>query len=458
MSPDKDSPRTRLHRERKKIKGESDGEYEPYDLPSDLARRLLDLSHALDEDNPRETYYAANGEKKSYAAGTVYQYLHMLIRWRELDGIDYLDTTAHEINELAADMDTGMHSESPDGGYSRQTVNKFFCAVKAFYRYHDDPGVDPEEIDMFKKANSPAYDDRDMFTRQEINELRDVMDNPRHRALLEMLIYTGQRIRAILTLRVKDFDLEGGYFYLNEDAAGLKGATKRGRKRPLFGARKYVQEWLEYHPRGDEPEAWVFVGDPKNPRVDLDNPLTERSVRRILQNAADEAGLDKSANPHKFRHYFVTVMKRDYNMEDDTVKFLLGHGEQSNVMNTTYKHIKNEDYIRAAEEVLGQKEPEERNSFTPPYCFVCGETLQPKWKSCPSCGEVYAPDAEKSKGDIEEAMFESAVAAESEEEQAALGTVRKWFRENPDKAAEFIITALERDEFPDQPERERSAR
>jgi integrase len=338
---------------------------------------LLELADALDKENPRTKYVDPDGERAEYASGTVYQYINIIKRWYDLTEFDFLTAVAPDINTLAADMDTGDHPESPDGGYSRQTVNKFLSASKAFYHYHDDLEPAHDEIEMFKKKSEPAYDSRDMFTREEVNELRDAMGNPRHRALLEMLIFTGQRIRAIQTLRVKDFDLDGGYYYLNNEVEGLKGATKRGRKRPLFGAREYVRDWLDYHPRSDDPDAWVFVGDPSNPQVDLENPINKRSIVRILKNAAEEAGIEKSVSPHKFRHYFVTVMKRDYDMNDDTIKFLLGHAESSNVMNTTYKHVKNEDYIEKAEVATGAKEPDNTNPHTPPSCPVCGEVLEP---------------------------------------------------------------------------------
>lgn len=416
------------------------------EIPREMADRILDLSNALDDAYPGKKLVKETGIVEKYAPGTVFQYIHTLKRWYVLDGIDYLTANSSEVNRLARKMDTGRHPEAPDGGYSRQTVNKFLCAAKAFYDYHQDLDIPRSEVEMFKKTSRPAYDDQDMFTRDEINALRDAVPDVRRRALLEMLIYTGQRIRALLTLRIKDIDATNGYFYLNEDADGLKGATKRGRKRPLFGARKYVRDWIQHHPLKDDPEAFVFIGDPSNHQTKTDKPLTERSARRILQRARDEAGIETSVSPHKFRHYFVSVMSNDYGLDDNNIKFLMGHAKNSNVMNTTYKHIKSDDYINRAEAALGYKRPETRNSFVPEDCRVCGEDLEEDWKSCPNCGEVYAPDAEATKHQITEAMFESALETSNPEEQQALQVVQQWIEDHPGDAAEVLSEAMMNEE------------
>lgn len=432
-----EDPERRLERERNTLlERKETGEMDP-----ELVDRLLDLADAINKDYPGKKYVKPDGERAEYTPQTVYQYLWILKRWHDLDGIDYLTATADDVNRLGTQMDTGRHPNGKDDGYARQTTNKFFCATKAFYGYHQDLGVDRADIEMFTKANNPAYDEQDMFTREEIEALRNVMTNPRDRALLEMFIYTGQRIRALLTLRIKDLEVENGYFYLNDTASGLKGADKRGRKRPLFGARKYVRDWLSYHPRTDNPDEYVFIGDPSNPQTKEGQAIGARSVRRLLKQAGEEAGVD-DVKPHKFRHYFVSVMSNDYGIDDDTIKFLLGHNENSNVMNTTYKHITSEDYIQRAEEVVSGKKEETRNSFVPAVCAVCEESLQPDWKSCPACGEVYAPDAQASQQKFTESLFESAVEVSNPEQQQAVKILKRWISENPGQAAEVLSESM----------------
>ncbi|QCC48135.1 tyrosine-type recombinase/integrase [Halobellus limi] len=415
-------------------------------LDRELARRLIELAAALDGENPKHKYIAPNGERKEYSPGTIYQYLHVLVRWHDLDGIDYLNTTAKEINDLAADMDTGLHPESPDGGYSRQTVNKFLCAAKAFYHYHSDLGIAHGEVDMFKKANRPAYDDRDMFTREEINALRDAMPDTRWRALLEMMIFTGQRIHAIMTLRIKDIDVNEGVFYLNDDEYGLKGADKRGLKRPLLGARAYVRDWLQYHPRKDDPEAPVFIGDPSNAHTKFDQPMNTSSIRRGLRKAAEKAGIKKDVKPHKMRHYFVTVMKRDHGLDDDTIKFLLGHAKDSNVMSTTYQHISADDYVKSAEAAFGIGDDDDGSPVVPELCPTCGRTLKSTDKACSNCGELITPDAQATKRQVKEMMFDAGISGNlSKDELKALKTAREKLDDDEAETLIDIIDGLQAD-------------
>lgn len=438
MSAGSDNPRYKLNRKREELKkGRESGE-----INSEFATKLIELSNALDEEYPRTRYRNPDGEHQTSSPQTIYQYIYILQRWHNYADFDYITATADEVNELAAMMDTGDHPGCPiDDGYARQTVNKFLSAAKKFYHFHDDLDPGHEDIEIFKKTNEPAYDARDLFTPEEIQALRDACDRLRYRALLEMLIYTGQRIRAIQTLRVKDIDADEGYFYLNDNSEGLKDADSRGKKRPLFGARQPMRDWLEYHPRSDDPEAPVFIGDPNNPHSKLDQPMSKRSIRRILARLADDAGISKEANPHKFRHYFVTVMKRDHDLDDSTIKFLLGHNEDSNVMNTTYKHITGDDYIERAEKALGYKEEEEAVTIAPPVCYVCGEQLERHWKSCPNCGEVYSPKANETREEIEESIFNSAVEADKWEGKD-MERIREEFKDGPQEFVDKIIEAM----------------
>lgn len=86
-------------------------------------------------------------------------------------------------------------------------------------------GPEKEEFVMLSSEKT-SVDERDMFTKADVKALRGACDHPRNRALLEMLIYCGQRINALLTLRIKDIpktedgSLEG-VFYLNPDSGGL---------------------------------------------------------------------------------------------------------------------------------------------------------------------------------------------------------------------------------------------
>lgn len=389
------TPRDRLERELRRIEDNAIDNV----FSEELADRLQEFASALDSETVRNKFIDADGNVRTYEPRSIEAYLQCL-RLSAERGLDLLDTNADSINDF-------FDGEHDDRGLSKTTLARYQSAARAFYRYYD-LGVDPDAIRVFSERSPPKHDERDMFEAEEVDALRDACDRPRDRAFLEMLIYTGQRITAIRTLRVKDVDVDAGHIYLNDEADGLKGALERGRKRPLFGARKYVRDWLQYHPRKDDPDAPLFVGDPNHWKTKLDEPWSEPGVRKHLKRIAERAGVDKPVNPHNFRHYFVTVMKRDYQLDNDTLRMLLGTAVDSDVLLTTYSHVTNSDYVEHAETALGYRDEDDRDSpMTPDTCPTCGEILDSHWKRCPACNEVFAPELKQLEAQLAESRNEA---------------------------------------------------
>lgn len=421
------TPRDRLNREKNKVESLA----EDGTISEECKDALLEYADALDSDKVRHKYRDAEGETKEYAARSVERYLQCLRICGE-SGFDLLDTTAEEFNDLI----DRMHD---DKGKSKVTLSGYQVAAEKFYRYHN-LGVDPAEINIYKERSEPRYDETDMFTEEEVEALRnacgETKNTMRNRALLELLIFTGQRIRALVTLRIGDVELNPpgadnhGYIYLNDDydreqGGGLKGATVRGRKRPMFGATKYVRDWIEYHPHGDDPDAWLFIGDPSHWKTDPNDHWAKVSADQVLRRIGEYADVDKPVNAHNFRHYCATVLYRDYDLDRDTIRMLFGHVEGSNALEETYSHLFDEDYIRKAEEALGYREQEERSPFTPETCPTCGELLEEHWRQCPNCQEVFGPsdDFEESVADARERATEAAIESTDPEEIEAIKAI-----------------------------------
>ena len=321
---------------------------------------------------------------------------------------------------------------------AKQTVRQRQAAAIGFYRYHDFGDIDPDNIPLTDKGDT-SVDERDMFTKKEVNELRKACSNTRDRCLLELLLYTGQRIRAIQTLRLKDIVLEENIYYLNTDELGLKGAEKSGKKRPLLGATKAVREWMKNHPTG-EPDDYLITSLPSatnsKPKGQY---LSSPAIWSRLKKIADDAGVDKPNNAHNFRHYFVTVCHREYDMDPSTIKHLIGHSSDSVVMEETYSHLTDEDHInhaRKAAEGVGKEPKEDKGSLTPEVCPTCDENLPPDAKACSSCGMVFTPDAKSTQDQIQEDMYEDKGEAEGEEE-SALDQFKNLIEENPELIEEI---------------------
>jgi site-specific recombinase XerD len=366
---------------------------------------IAELMDALDPDQLTTTFVNEDSETETKSTNTLRTYVYGLKRVGEVSDTRLVDMDATDVNELMGALREGRvdHPNAQSDGYSKSYLKPWQAALRAFYRYHEDMGVTSNEIVIFTQDKT-TVDDRDMYTQEEIEALRSAVDNARDKCMLELFLNTGQRIRAIQTLRIKDVHPnEGstGVYYLNTDAEGLKGAEQNGSKRPLLGAKRAVYDWLQYHPKSDDPEAYLITPRREHAWATPGEQLSQSTIRKTLKKLADKAEVTKPPNPHNFRHYFVTTCKRHYGMDDSTIKHLIGHGEGSQVMETTYSHLTDEDMNKDAEVSFGAREEEEESPFTPPVCPTCSNTLEPNAKACGGCGTVFAPNAKAAQDEIE---------------------------------------------------------
>lgn len=370
--------------------------------------RILQLTAAFDEEDMTESL-PNNGEYANDTKGkkpnTLRYWTQSLKRIAERLDVPLTEADADSINQLMTDMRSGTHPDVKDSGLANNSIRNYQGCVRRFYRYHTDLDVDPNDIALIS-GDDTHVDDRDMLTKEEIDTIREAATHPRDLAIFDLLIYTGQRNTAIRSLRIRDIDLEEGVYYLNTNADGLKGADENGTKRPLLGAVGSLREWLRYHPDSDNPDAYLITGKPRYTATDTETMVSRNTLQYAMKQLKKKAEIDKPMYPHSIRHNFVTIAKREYRMDDATVKHLIGHSPDSNVMETTYSHLSDEDHIRAAEEAAGIRDPEQESSLTPDVCH-CGEPLPAGAKACPRCGTAYTPDAKSTQKQVQQDMKET---------------------------------------------------
>ena len=376
------------------------------------ADRILEWIAAYDPEDmttavPTTGEYSTDTQTKK--ASTLKGYIAAINRaakrLQEGYGLSLSEADADDINRYMSDIRSGEHPSVGDSGLANNTIRNAQGYIRKFYRYHDDLGVDAEKITLIS-GDDTHVDDRDMLTGEEIKRVREAAEHPRDLAIFDLLIYTGQRNTAVRSLRIKDIDLENGVYYLNSDVDGLKGADENGKKRPLLGSVGSIREWLRYHPEPDNPDAYLITAKPRYSNPTPETMVSRNTIRYAVINLQKKAEIDKPMNPHSIRHNFVTIAKRDYKMDDSTVKHLIGHAPDSSVMERTYSHLSDEDHIRSAEAAAGIREPDDESTLSPDICH-CGEPLPGNAKACPRCGTVYAPDAQAAKETVEDSLKES---------------------------------------------------
>jgi integrase len=402
--------------------GETDKEY------------IIEFLDAKDPEEPRVT----DPHDTTKSDGTLYGYAYGLKRVCDLADFQITSGDVEQLNELLSQIKRGNVDGVKDEGLTKGTVANYQKALRKFYGYHSDLGVDKEDVFLYT-TEKKAVDERDIFEKEDIQAIRDACEDDRDRALVDMLLYTGQRISAILNLRIKDIDLEEGVFYLNEEAGDLKGADG---KKPLLYAESAVRDWLRSHPVKDDPEARLICQKmPNAGKYDYEqgSTLDKSSVYRALNKIGERAGVDKPMNPHNFRHTFVTIAARDYDMDFDTIKRIIGHEPDSNVMESTYAHLTDDDVIDQAKDDMGIEEKEEESPLTPDVCDNCGEPIPiDDAKACPSCGIAFTPDARQTKDKMQGKVREQKEQAETLEEYRDADAIAQALDDDPKLAAELM--------------------
>lgn len=380
--------------------GKIDSEKSAFVNPQN-AKAIKQMAAAYSEDNLMEN--PPDGETTN-AASTITNYAQKCRRTAY--ALDLQDTTLLEIKEFLQSNRDGTNERVKTGGLSNGTLRLYSLALRKFYKVHPQDGLDEEAIPV-PKQESTSVDPDDMLTRDEIQELRASATNSRDLAMFDFLLYTGQRISAMVTLQIKHLDLDEGRFSLNGEAEGLKGANEHGKWRDLLLSQASIRQWLQTgHPCPNDPEAHVFTAFEGYDFSETGSQLAQSSVWDALNRMKQRTDIDKPLNPHALRHNFVTVALRR-KMPESAIKHQLGHSPDSRVMESTYAHLKDSDHIKAAREAFGLEVENPDNELAPDACPRCGHNPAPQAILCQICGLSFSPDAKDTEADVKEDLHES---------------------------------------------------
>lgn len=300
-------------------------------------------------------------------------------------GLELLDSDADTVNAFMRDLVTEPDKRRSglvdyDGSISKPSAKSWQSALIAFYRFctepgqaGDRPGVAVEwpadDIIMFTARSDPKHDEGDMPRQADLDAMREACLNSqntrRDRAFLEVAAGTGQRVYALVTLRVGDVDLDGDvpHVLLNPEIAGDgdKGAIEEtGRWKPIVSDPAPIREWIRNHPLRDSdtraehgaPDAfedcYLFVGSLKQRSTDASDHWGAEAARDMLnRRKSDTAGLpgettvDVPVNPHNWRHYAYTK-SQDLPIDESTRRKVFGWAPGSDTGQTVYGHKENE--------------------------------------------------------------------------------------------------------------------
>jgi len=267
--------------------------------------------------------------------------------------------------------------------YADWTKCDLRLALRRFYRWLRQNGRTQLDLSWIRLGN-PAKKrklPRDMPSPQDVKAMITATSSARNKAFIMLLYETAARIGEIARLRIRDVvsHRHGLEVYLPFEG-------KTGARRVLVVASTpYMKAWLNQHPKGHHPHAWLWPCRPAN------KPIGYAAFSRILRIAAAAAGVKKKINPHNFRHSRATRLAN--HLTEAQMDQFFGW-EQGSKMPARYVHLSGRDVDAALLRSYGidaEQHPETdklaprkcngcntENPATHSYCGLCGLPLDEK--------------------------------------------------------------------------------
>jgi integrase/recombinase XerC len=229
-------------------------------------------------------------------------------------------------------------SELQTGSYQRRSIARKIAALRSFCRYlcH----WEYLEHNPFVGIKTPKLERilPKFLHPQEVELLLSAPDGStvfgmRDRAILETLYATGVRVSELVGLNIDNLELDYGCMRVygkgrKERIVLIGSAGIKAMRVYLTAART---ELLSRN-RKKTAEKAIFLNK-------AGTRLTDRSIRRIIDNYIGQVSLEKSVSPHTLRHSFATHLLNN-GADLRSVQELLGHVNLSTTQ--LYTHVTKE--------------------------------------------------------------------------------------------------------------------
>ena len=257
---------------------------------------------------------------------------HTLINYKDdLIELHDFNTDLININEvLVSEYLEYLYSK----GLNRNTISRKLSAIRSFYNYLLQNNI--VKANCFKEISNPKKN-KALPKYAKDNDLEKMFNSfditkpleQRNSLILEMLYATGIRVSELTNIKLNDIDK-----YNNS----IKILGKGSKERIVFYG-SFCEDRLNLYL--SEGRKLIL----KNKKCDYllinksGNKLSERYIRKMIDNVVTKCEIEYHISPHTLRHTFATDM---LNAGADlvSVKELLGHSN----LNTTsiYTHVSNE--------------------------------------------------------------------------------------------------------------------
>ena len=201
-------------------------------------------------------------------------------------------------------------------GMGAPAMNSNVAALRFFFTYTlDRPDLARKLIRIPYPRKLPS-----VLAPDEVARLIAATTCLKHRAALSVAYGAGLRVAEVASLKVGDIDSER---MLISVVRGKGGRSRHALLSPDLLA--LLRAWWHEGRRDGVMRSggWLFPGQ------DPANAITTRQLGRVVEAAAEAAGLTKHVSPHTLRHSFATHLLED-GVDIRVIQVLLGHAKLDN--------------------------------------------------------------------------------------------------------------------------------
>jgi site-specific recombinase XerD len=209
-----------------------------------------------------------------------------------------------------------------DKGNAPHSCSSVLTGLRFFYHH-----VTKQNIAIDYRLTKKVRRLPSVLTQQEVWDIINAADNPKHRLTLMTTYSAGLRASEVIALKAEHIDSKRMLIKI-ENAKGRKD-------RYTTLAAKLLKELRHYY-KTCRPKTYLFPSSYKHKKA---KPLSYESVRCIYEKARKKAGVKKGAGIHTLRHSFAThLLEAGYDIRK--IQVLMGHARLSTTM--IYLHVSRE--------------------------------------------------------------------------------------------------------------------
>jgi integrase/recombinase XerD len=329
---------------------------------------LIKVSTSIPEANKRAILqFKEDSFAEGISPGRVARYLWDLKTLSSWLNLEFERAKKDDIKRLVGKLEKSHYSDS--------TKRDLKITLRKFYRWLRGTEGIPEEVSWFKthlKTNSIKLPE-ELLTEKEIARMIRAAVNARDRAFISTLYESGCRIGEILGLKLKHV------VPVNPGMQLIVNGKTGARRIRIIASAIYLNQWINIHPKGDDPEAYLWA-------CKTGEEIGYRTVTLLLRKLKRKAGIKKRIYPHIFRHSRATHLAN--HLTEAQMKQYFGW-IQGSKMASIYVHLSGRDVDDAILKCYGivkQDQQMQNDPLKPKTCDRCHKINPATNEYCDRCG------------------------------------------------------------------------